>query len=157
MGSIHDFTDEGPPEVSASQSILHPNDRTSVIGHYGYDKVGGVSVATFPRTRQEHWFRGESSSGLTGYGLSQSVLDRLDNRDVERVLIIETDTARVLEFELVDFLSGTLVAYSPDTNQSVIGDDSLRIDMSLYNDRQRVVSESNARRVLDREDFTITK
>jgi hypothetical protein len=157
MSSLHDFTDEGPPNISASQAILNPNDRTAVIGHYGYDKVGGVSVATFPRTRSEHWFRGESSTGLTGYGLSQSVLERLDNRGVERVLIIETDTARVLEFEVVDFLSGTLVAYSPQLDESVIGGDSLRVDMSLYNDRQRVVSESKARRVLDRDNFTISK
>lgn len=157
MASIHEFTDEGPPEVSVSQSILHPNDRTSVIGHFGYDKAGGVSVATFPRTRSDHWFRGESSSGLTGHGLSQSVINRMDNRGVDRVLIIETDTSRVLEFELVDFLSGTLVAYSPQLNESVVGTDSIRADMSLYDDRQRVVSDDKARRVFDMDDFTITK
>lgn len=157
MTSIHEYSDEGYPEVSASQSILHPNDRTAVIGHFGYDKAGGVPVAAFPRTHSEHWFRGESSSGLTGHGLSQSVIDKMENRDVKRVLIIETDTARVLEFELVDFLSGTLVAYSPQRNESVIGDDTLRIDMNKYSDRQRVVPESSARRVFGREDFTINR
>lgn len=158
--SLHDYTEQNPPEIRLTKPVLHPTNRTKAIGHVGYDRGREVGVATLPRRKDEHWFRGESTSGLTGYGISEDVLDRFDQpgmKPIVRVIIIETDSDRVIEYERSQFEDATLVAYSPQLDQCVIGDDAMRIDDDLYNDRQRVVPVDKARQVFDRSNVTITQ
>lgn len=158
--SLHDYIEKNSPKIHLTKPILHPTNNTKAIGHVGHDRNREVGVATLPRRKDEHWFRGASTSGLTGYGISESVLDRFDqpgmNR-IARVIIIETDTDRVIEYERSQFQDATLVAYSPQLDQCVIGDDAMRIEDDLYNDRQRVVPVDEARQVFDRNNVTISQ
>lgn len=155
--NLYDYEENNPPQIHVVKPVMHPNNRTSAIGHIGLDKGRDLTVATFPRTRSEHWFRGDSTNGLTGYGLSEVVINRLKAskaRDLDRVLIIETDGDRVIEYDLAAFKDATLVAYSPDDNESVIGDEAMRVG-SDYSDFQRVIPVDEARKVFDRSDVTI--
>jgi hypothetical protein len=158
--NLHDYSENNPPRVRLTKPILHPNNRTKAIGHIGVDKGRELDVATFPRKKSEHWFRGNSTSGLTGYGISEVVLDRLDRPGtptIDRVIVIETDADRVIEYELPAFNNATIVAYAPELNESVIGDDAMRVDDDVYNDRQRVIPVDEARQVFDRNDVTISQ
>lgn len=153
--NLHDYRNDNPPEIQLSQPIRHPTNRTNVIGHFGRDYARDYTVATFPRRKDEHWFRGDSTSGLTGYGISQTVLDRLNQKNIDRVLIIEMDNDRVIDFERVLFGDAKLVAYSPGKNESVIGDDSMRVKDDEYPDKQRVLPVDAARQTFQRKDVTI--
>lgn len=155
---IHDYSENNTPNVHLTKPIQHPMNITKVIGHSGFDKERGVQVATFPRKRDEHWFRGESTSGLTGYGISETILSRLarDNH-IDRVLIIETDNSRVIEYDFASFTDATVVAFAPDLEECVIGDDAMRVDPDVYHDRQRVVPVPEARQTFDRDDVRISR
>lgn len=155
--SLHDYSEENPSKLLLNEPIVNPTDAMSVIGHVGKDCGRNVKVATFPRKKDEHWFRGHSVTGLTGYGVSVEVLERLDSMNVERVLIIETDNSRVIEYELAAFNNATVVAYSPELNDSVIGDEMMRVDSDVYSDKQRVIPVHEARRVFDRSEVSISK
>jgi hypothetical protein len=155
--SLHDYTEDTNPKLLLTEPILHPTNKTSVIGHVGFDKGRDVSIATFPRKKSEHWFQGKSTSGLTGYGISEDVLDRLNNdgQTIERVIVIETDNGRVIEYERSEFEDAIIVAYAPSLNESLIGESLDRVDDEVYNDRQRVIPVDRARRVFDREEVSI--
>jgi hypothetical protein len=159
--SIHDYTEQNVPELHLTKPIRHPNNATDIIGHTGVDKVaaGAPRVATFPRRKDEHWFRGDSTSGLTGYGISEDVLDQLRHRPnrppVKWVVIVETDNSRVIEYDFVGFKDATLVSYAPQKNECIIGEEPLQVDDDLYHDRQRVLPVDQARRTFDREEVTI--
>jgi hypothetical protein len=156
--NLHDYTNEPTPELLLSTPILHPTNHRKVIGHSGTDKARRIGVAAFPRRKDEHWFRGSSTSGLTGYGFSDDVLDRLDRNSkqkIERILVVEKDGGRVIEYERAAFSSATVVAYSPELNNSVIGDEAMRVDEEVYHDQQKVLPVSRARRVYDRDEVTI--
>lgn len=159
MAKIFDFTERESPSLHLTKPIQHPMNFTKVIGHIGLDKRRDVEVATFPRRKDEHWFRGESTSGLTGYGISEDILDRLDRdgQHIDRVLIIETDQSRVIEYDLASFQKATVVAFAPELEECVIGDEAMRVDPDLYHDRQRVVPVDEARQVWDRDDVQLTK
>lgn len=159
--TIHDYTEQNPPKLHLSKAIHHPTNNRKVIGHTGVDKVAKDAgrVAVFPRRKDEHWFRGDSSDGLTGYGISEDVLEGLRHRPnrtpVERLVIVETDNSRVIEYDFSAFKYATVVAYSPKKDTAVIGDESMRVDDDLYPDRQRVVPVEKARRTFERKDVTI--
>ena len=159
--SLHDYTEQNAPKLHLTKPVLHPNNNTKVIGHTGVDKVAGSQprVAAFPRKKEEHWFRGQSTSGLTGYGISVDVLEQLLHRPnrprVKRVVIIETDNDRVIEYDFASFLDGQFVAYSPKLEECVIGEETMRVDSELFNDNQRVVPIEKARRTFERDDVTI--
>lgn len=154
---LHDYSEENPSKLLLNKPIVHPNDRMKVIGHVGTDVGRDVTAAAFPRRKNEHWFRGKSTNGLTGYGISIEILDHLNDLDVERVLIVETDNSRVVEYELSEFKNATMVAFSPEENESVIGDEEMRIDSDVYSDHQRVIPVHEARRVFDRNEVRISK
>lgn len=158
--NLHDYTESNPPELLLTTPLFHPTNQMKVIGHTGLDKARSLKVAAFPRRHDEHWFRGISTSGLTGYGISESILNHLDRPNVDsidRVFIIETDRDRVIEYELSRFEDATVVAYAPDLNESVIGDETMRVDDDIYTDRQRVLPIDAARQTFDRTDVTISQ
>jgi hypothetical protein len=154
--NLHDYTEDNPPYIMLNNPILHPTNHQKAIGHTGLDTARNVGVATFPRKRSKHWFRGESSDGLTGYGISESVLDGISEK-CSRVLIIETDHGRVIEYDITDFEDATIAAFSPALEECVIGDETMRVDDDLYNDRQRVLPMSKARMIFARSEVTISQ
>lgn len=151
--TLQDFLDEPAPEIHLKHRLMHPVEADTQIGNVGLDKGRDVEVALFPRTKEEHWFRGESSSGLTGYGVSEDVLNGLRN-SINRVIIIEAE-GRVIEYDRAKMEDGTVVAYAPSENKCVIGDEPLQVNDDLYHDRQRVLPVDESRTVYDREEVTL--
>jgi hypothetical protein len=151
---LHEYAQQNVPALVLTKPVMSPVERKTVIGHEGFDKAHRDSVATFPKKKSEHKFRGESSSGLTGYGLSEDVLEAIE---AEMIFFIELEEDRVIQYHRTAFSGGTTVAYSPQKNDCVIGVETMRVDDDVYHDRQRVVPVSNALQTYDRDDLTITQ
>jgi hypothetical protein len=81
----------------------------------------------------------------------------LDQLDAEMIFFIEVENDRVIQYQATAFNDATLVAYSPEKNECVIGDETMRVDDDVYHDRQRVVPVAQAHRTYDREDLIITQ
>jgi hypothetical protein len=157
--TLHDYAEVDPPEVTLVQPVFHPDQAKTVIGHTGVDNGRGEAIATFPRNREEggathqkHYFE-----KYAGYGISERVLDILRGRGVDTVLIVERDAdQRVIEYDYAAFASGRPIAYSPEEDSIIEGDAAIEYaDCDVYNDRQRVAPEDEARYIWNRVEVTL--
>lgn len=153
--SLYDYAGRNPPEVTLRDLLRHPNDRTSVIGHIGFDGPRDEFAALFPREREEHYYR-----KFDGYAISEKILREVRARGVSSIYIIEQDNDhQFLEFDPADFYTSSLcVAYSTELDTVVEGEDAVRAaDDTTFADRQRIVPEIQARTTWNREDCVVNE
>lgn len=134
-------------------NIHHPFQHT-VVGRLGFDDADR-RAAVFPRDPDEHYFR-----KYEGYAISVPVLRSVYDQGVRVVYIAEQhdDDAdkRIIEYDIAEFTSGSLIAYSPSENTIVEGETAVEhADDRTFSDKQRVVHDDNARRVWSWDEFEV--
>lgn len=139
------FGEESPPELTQKGSIKHPTQPASIIGYFCWNKDKDKLEALLVRNREEHFFR-----KYDGYAISESVIEKLTDKGVTDVHILEDDEA-LLTYGVEDYINGERIIY--DTREDTIipsltngEEDGVRYDP------QRVVSEEEATKW---EDFVI--
>jgi len=142
MASLAEFSDRDAPRADFRHPVHHPTERTSVIGFTGFEWTRGESVAVFTRDPQEHFFR-----KYDGYAVSVPILEAIFDRGVKTVYIEETtDKGQVFEFDIASFSDAPLIAYSPQSDTIVEGEQAIKQSRGEFHDHQRVVAIEMARR-----------
>jgi len=152
--TLHDYAETPAPNVQLVAPILKSD---ILIGHFGEDSHRG-RVATFPRNRHgkgdadQHYFR-----KYAGYAISEDILSRVKGMGVKTVFIIERDDSRVIEYDTAAFLNGDMVAYDPEANTIIEGENRIERNRSGFEDVQRVAPENTANKSWSRSEVSITK
>lgn len=130
--------EEVEPELRAEATVSHPNKPSTVIGFICRDINKGERVAVMKRNREDHYFRKYS-----GYAISKSVLEGLEEVGVGGLYILEMDVDRLLEYTLSDFLHpDEEVVY--DTSKGRLIEERKPVHDSVRYDIQYVVGEDKA-------------
>jgi hypothetical protein len=141
--NLYDYSNLTAPRVSLQRQLFHPEQRTKVIGHTGFDTEREEVVAAFPRHPDEHYYQ-----KYGGYALSEQVLEEVAARNTHTVLIVErTEDGTVWEFDTATFSSGAAVVYSREENTTIEGDDAIEAAEREdgFSDVQRVAPCAEAR------------
>lgn len=105
----HTFSTKSAPRIRKHRRVLHRTGRrTRTVGWHG-PTTRGVRGFVTARDSHEHRIR-----ALNAYAISQKVLDKLRDRNVELILVAETDTGKVLEYSPFDFSNSVPSEYLSD-------------------------------------------
>lgn len=102
--TLDDFQRLDPPKVSAGKSIREPR-HSKIAGKVGRDYARGQRVYVSQRTPGYHFF-----AKFNGWGVSESILEKVREMDVKRVYIQERGESRrgrdnVYEYTIDQFIN----------------------------------------------------
>lgn len=111
MTNLYQYSETEPPTFSTTEVVtLHDK----VVGWVGYSDNREASAYLSRRDPEEHRFH-----KLDGYAVSNTILDALKRRGIDRVLIAEV-TGDVYEYARKDFDRGVSIQFEEDDPQRCV-------------------------------------
>ena len=115
---LTDFAEREPLKIQEQTPLRHQKEN-EIIGFLGWSDEIGRSIVC-QRNRDKHYLRKEN-----GYAFSETTLNTLDELSVNRIVIEEVNTSRVLVYNRRDFHSGKKVHHPPYDRQRCVPDDEV--------------------------------
>lgn len=125
MSTLFDYDEREAPTMKAKPRQRVPVPAPDMEGTAGVLGVLDNEKRAYmtPRNRDAHYFRKHQ-----GYAVSDKILNELQRQGVLRVLVRETDTGDVIEYEVAQFLNdGIPVAEEYGDPQTCVPEEQARV------------------------------